>query len=207
MSTTGSTLVHKFRRFFSAPGDVRSSSLHSPATLPDSVQGLLRLWTLLDDSGLSCSRSPTPLGFVCRSQTTDTPNRWSLLDYKSSGECTASGTKIQLSSPSQCLQNQKAFISRSVTMRTDIATSVNAIGCTEITQNYQCIPQVGLAQRQSVGVGIGTSRVRNSLVPCGFSLRQENQSAWLGGPINWECSSSRVPTTVRPLGAPHSTEV
>ena len=29
-------------------------------------------------------------------------------------------------------------------------------------------------------------RVRNSLVPSGFSLTQENQSALLGGPVRWE---------------------
>ena len=37
-----------------------------------------------------------------------------------------------------------------------------------------------VAQRQSVGLGIESSRVRNSPVSSGFSLRQGNESALLG---------------------------
>ena len=57
--------------------------------------------------------------------------------------------------------------------------------------------------RQSVGLGIERSRVRNSLLP----LRKEIKSALLGGPVRWECSLGRALTTVRPQGAPHSTQV
>ena len=60
----------------------------------------------------------------------------------------------------------------------------------------QCPASV--AKRQSVGLGIVRSRFRNSLVPSGFSLRQENQSALLGGAVRWECSLGRALTTVRP---------
>ena len=31
--------------------------------------------------------------------------------------------------------------------------------------------------------------------------------ARLGGPVRWECSLGRVLTTVRPYGAPHSTQL
>ena len=55
-----------------------------------------------------------------------------------------------------------------------------------------------VAQRQSVGLGIERSRVRNSLVPSGFALRQGHQSALLGGPVRWESSLGRALTIVRP---------
>ena len=45
-----------------------------------------------------------------------------------------------------------------------------------------------VTQRQSVGLGVERSRVRNLLEPSGFSPRQGNQSALLSGPVRWECS-------------------
>ena len=50
--------------------------------------------------------------------------------------------------------------------------------------------RVSVAQQQSVG----QERVRNSLVPTGFSFRQGNQSALLGGTALWRCSLCRALT-------------
>ena len=43
--------------------------------------------------------------------------------------------------------------------------------------------RASVAQRQSVGLGIERSRVRNSLVPSGFSLGQEKKD----GTFQWHC--------------------
>ena len=55
-----------------------------------------------------------------------------------------------------------------------------------------------VAQRQSVGLGIERSRVRNSLVPSGFAFRQGDYSALLDDPVRWECQLDRALTIVRP---------
>ena len=47
--------------------------------------------------------------------------------------------------------------------------------------------RASVAQRRSVGLGIGRSRVRNSLELTVCSRRQGNQSALLGGPVRWKC--------------------
>ena len=63
-----------------------------------------------------------------------------------------------------------------------IVTSVNVVinYCESLVATY-CSTQIAVhvkpasvAQRQSVGLGIEKSRVRNSLVPSGFSFRQGN---------------------------------
>ena len=62
-------------------------------------------------------------------------------------------------------------------------------------------------QRQSVGLGIERSRVRNSLVSSDFFFKQENESALLGDPVRWQYSLGRALTTVCQGRPPHSTQV
>ena len=58
-----------------------------------------------------------------------------------------------------------------------------------------------------VRLGADVYRVRNSLGPTGFSIRQGDWSAPLGGPVRWKCSLSQALTIVRPWGAPQSTQL
>ena len=76
--------------------------------------------------------------------------------------------------------------------RTDYISSKKDIFLKKRTSR---IFRASMAQRQSVGLWIERSRVRNSLVPSGFSFWQENESALLNGPVHWECSLGGVLTT------------
>ena len=73
-----------------------------------------------------------------------------------------------------------------------IFQSVNLVPlCLRLSTSFLCVSvcqprcPASVAQRQSVERGIERPRVRNSLAPTGFTLRQCNQSALLGGPIRW----------------------